>query len=153
MYINLGYRACFSWWAEGDAVSNSNLRKRASKLPTWHTRWDSFSHILPLVPQRWSKWTTSWAKERSRLSTLGRSWRSRESWGCPRCKISWANPSGWHHFQLRRRIWSFLQSSPDVSPKIWRLVGCFKFRLLKINLKPRSIAFQRCISYGGVNLV
>ena len=43
-------------------------------------------------------------------------------------------------------IRSFLQRSPDVSPKFWRLVGSFKSWLLCAKLKPRSIAFQRCIS-------
>ena len=57
------------------------------------------------------------------------------------------------HFSFRQGIRSFLQSSPDVSPKFWRLVGCFKFRLLTANLKPRSIAFQRCIWRGGPHLV
>ena len=47
---------------------------------------------------------------------------------------------------LWQGIRSFLQSSPDVSPKIWRLVRSFKSRLLCAKLKPRSIAFQRCIS-------
>ena len=51
----------------------------------------------------------------------------------------------WFHY-IRQGIRSFLQSSPDVSPKFWRLVGSFKSRLLCAKLKPRSIAFQRCIS-------
>ena len=42
---------------------------------------------------------------------------------------------------------------PGPSPKFWRLVGCIKFRSLGAKTTLRSVAFQPCIPWGGVNIV
>ena len=74
-----------------------------------------------------------------------------------RSTVLWMMPSsssvdlGKSDSRIRHTVRMSAEVCPEASPKIWRFTGWKKYFFLFITRKKRSVAFQPCITLGGVS--